>query len=165
MTTITDPKEVELTDSNSSCPRTKQALIDWFTGEGEKPSPELLTIIEHGDYEDYPTLWNQILDRSMSSDFHNNAWVARSGRVWTCGWANHERMLGIMGLRTSEIERAGWMRVSGMSYPTSIQILKQPSPQQLHFIKKHGLKTIADRQIRIGLPPLPADAPVFKEFE
>ena len=103
-----DPKEVALTDRNSGCPRTKQAVTDWFKGNNAA-----LAIIEYGNYEKYPDVWNDLIDYNVTDQFRFNAWVTRTGKIYATGWAQHDAVLRIMGLETEEVEDAGWLRVTG----------------------------------------------------
>jgi hypothetical protein len=137
-----DPKEEPLMDSNSSCPRTKQALIDWFDRKGPALD-RLLSLIELGEYEKYPDLWNNILDYQLCSDYRFNAWVTRTGKIWTCGFAQHECLLRIMGVDILEAEAAGWLRVTGM--PSTLPkingyIRRRITSKQKRFARDYNVK-------------------------
>lgn len=132
-----DPKEAKPEIWNSSCPLTREAILAWF------PNFKLLPILlKFGEYEDYPDMWNEIIDWNIGYTFRGCAWVTRSGRVWTCGWAKHEQLRRVMGLKIEDVERAGWMRVSapfGRELMPSGYICNKVSPAQRAFAKRHNV--------------------------
>lgn len=128
-----DLKEVALTDRNSSCPRTKQAIIKWF-----KDNAAALAIIEYGNYETYPDVWNDLIDYNVTDLFRFNAWVTRTGKIYATGWSQHDQLLRIMGLDPEEVENAGWLRITGQpsSQPKlSAYIHRRTTLKQRRFLK------------------------------
>lgn len=151
---------------------TPQDILNWFSDTGNGRSKQgfhvdLLTrLVQHGSYEHPGDLWNAIYDHDFCHDFRANAWFTRTGVVYTCGWAKHEMLLRYMGLTISEVEEAGWVRVSGMTAPTSIQGRYRPSPGQISVMRRNGVKVDLRDPNRPWLQkPLPEDAPVITRFE
>ena len=152
---MTDPKEVAPSDSNSSCPINREQMIDWFTRDGEI-CPNVLSLMEHSPSPNYPHLWNRILDLGVSSKFHRNCWLTRSGRVWGCNWAAHEFLLSLMGLKTSHVEDAGWVRISSnCGHVHNVQILVRPSFKQRRFLRDNNLLHHLDHKVFEPLAALP----------
>jgi hypothetical protein len=128
-----DPKEVALTDRNSSCPRTKKTITKWFKGNNAA-----LAIIEYGDYEFYPDIWNNLINYNVTDIFRFNAWITRTGKVYATGFAQHDCLLRIMGLEAVQVEDAGWLRITGQpsSQPNlRAYIRRRTTLKQRRFLK------------------------------
>jgi hypothetical protein len=111
-------------------PRTLKELLAWF-GEGHKAGHYDLRAIQmlhefgnrdvaysrKGEEDEWWTLhlWDQILGRTCGSWCTTNPryfWLTPRGYVYGCGYADHERMLSVMGIQVRDAELAGWCRVS-----------------------------------------------------
>lgn len=121
--------------------KNEEDLINWFSNSrSDFNIRNIKKLVKYGNYDnDLPQLWNYIYDYSLCRPFVRNAYITRQGNVWTCGWGQHELMLDIMGVKHTEAEEAGWLRISGPS-PQYIRasIRKPMSPKQKKFIA--GLK-------------------------
>lgn len=141
-----DPREVEKTDRNSSCPCTKAEILEWFKGRNSENHVQL--IVECGAFEDYPTLWNEVLDICLHNKASDNMWITPKGKIYSCGFANHARVAKLMGLSEVNLEDAGWVKVSsrtayGTVRPTSRQarILNDGGYKISNYLMNNSMKT------------------------
>lgn len=157
-----DPKEVALTDRNSGCPRTRQQIIDWFTRDNDPFNiKNIISLMDHGNFDTYPNLWNKLLDYNLCGHLALNGWVTRSGRPWPCEFAGHEILVKLMGLETSTVEDAGWIRISGASLKyLTVRSTKRPSLQQARFLRNKGFTNSL-----MTLPRLAENDPVILQYE
>lgn len=110
-----DPKAVKKTDRNASCPCTRDEILKFFEERGTEP--HILLLVEHGTYANYPHLWNEVLNINLHSESSNNMWITPKGKIWACGFACHSRVAKLMGLFETNLEDAGWVKVSaGRAY-------------------------------------------------
>jgi len=133
-----DPKEAKLTDSNSDCPRTRDAFIEWFTTDGEIDAG-ILKLLDDAEYPDYPHLWNKILELGFSTQPSTNMWITRAGYCYSVRYACHARFAEFIGFKESQLEEAGWIKLSGIGVPRAYGIMGV-TEKQAKLILDQGAK-------------------------
>jgi hypothetical protein len=115
-----------------TAPNTKEELIEWF---GDRKNNEHVRLLaEHGKYDDIHFLWEDILEWSIHGEPSPNMWIAPTGKIWSCGFARHTAMARYMGLRESQLEDAGWVKVSsGRAYGKC-----RPTAKQARILNQGG---------------------------
>ena len=78
------------------------AKPDPFDSDGEPPRPS--------------RVWNWIVDFGLLHLGQKNGWIDREGKMWGCGWAQHDRLLYWMGREAGDVEADGWVKVSNGRY-------------------------------------------------
>jgi len=125
------------------------------------------TLLEHGLYRGYQHLHNQVISLNLCQGIETgNAWLARSGRAWSCNFGTHENIIKRMGLDTKGLEAAGWIRVSicpGQS--GDIKGVYKPSPKQRRAITDMGLSWRLKELFWRTAPRLPIEAPIISIWE
>jgi hypothetical protein len=118
----------------STAPSTKEELIQWF--EGRKNQEHVRLLAEHGTYTEIYSLWEDILGWSIHNEASNNMWITPKGKIWSCGFARHTGMARYMGLRESQLEDAGWVKVSsGTAYGKC-----RPTAKQARILNDGGYR-------------------------
>lgn len=68
---------------------------------------------EYGDRKMTPeTCWYKIAEFGFLDASAKSGWITPEGRMHSAHYGAHERLLTWMGLETSDVEEAGWARVS-----------------------------------------------------
>lgn len=124
-------------------------------------------LLEHGQYRNFSSLHSRMRDGNLCLGIKtDNAWIARSGRAWSCHYGTHENIIKYMDVTTPELEAAGWIRVSVLQGRHSrVDGLYKPSLSQRRTIKDMGqawhLKSLFWRTV----PALPETAPTIEFWE
>lgn len=80
-------------------------------------------------------------------------WVDRSGKLWGCGYAAHEKLLYWLGLEAREVEAMGWARVG----PHTTQHMFRLSREQRKAIREMGksFDPVKNRELPEWTEPTP----------
>lgn len=122
-------------------PLTAESLIAKYSNVEGFDIEALRRVLAHGVVKSLPYLDMLIEKRGLFGPLTAFCWIARSGRVYTCGYGGHEALLEQMGIYTNTAEEAGWVRVSGLKeaqIPCNVQGRYAPTPQQVRVLKKMG---------------------------
>lgn len=84
--------------------------------------------------------WNVIVDGNFLYLSGELGWLDRNGKLFSCGWANHNKLLYWLGKDDAEVEREGWVRInrgaSGLTYRSCFKA----SPAQRRKLKSLGVE-------------------------
>jgi hypothetical protein len=94
--------------------------------------------------------WNAIIDDDLLYLSGKLGWIDRTGKMFTCGWAKHDKLLAWMGKNQADVERDGWIRVNrSFKGPTYRSCFKASSAQRK---KLRSLGIEIDRDVERALP-------------
>jgi hypothetical protein len=74
------------------------------------------------------------------------SWVTREGKVYTCQWAGHARMLRYMGMKEEDAENLGWLKITR----TGQYCMFKRSRAQIDTLRCMGLDT--DKEVERTKP-------------
>lgn len=117
---------------------TTEELIAWFDG-GQGHDPLQIERMARLSPVDPGRLFNLIYDTNYGMAKSGNAWITRQGRVYNCGWGQHEVVSDwLMCVPSRVLEEHGWVRVSHFSTHHSVAIhgTVRPSAAQVKALKQ-----------------------------
>ncbi|AGS81109.1 hypothetical protein [Caulobacter phage Cr30] len=107
-------------------------LIQWETNSASRAWNIML---DNGYAVDIDVAIQEILERGLLvTDRPFNCWITREGKVYTCKWAGHSRLLDILLMNEHEAEELGWTKVSN----NNVFCLFKKSREQIKILKKLG---------------------------
>ena len=117
-----------------------------------KPNPNF----HDQEIMDIPTVWDAILSGGYGFLWDTSerrardsssvpplvmCWVTREGKVYTCHWAGHARMLRYLGMTEEDAENLGWLKIT----MTGQYCMFKRSRAQIDTLRRMGLDT--DKEI------------------
>jgi hypothetical protein len=94
--------------------------------------------------------WNIILDCSFLYLGGKLGWLDRDGTLFSCGWANHNKLLYWMGKQEADVEQQGWVRVNRKAIGLTYRSCFKASPAQRRKLKFLGVEV--DTEVERLLP-------------
>lgn len=115
-------------------PNTKEELIKWF--EGRDNAEQVRLLAEYGAYLSVYNLWEDILHWNLHNKPSDNMWITPKGNIWSCGFARHAALAQYMGLTETQLEEAGWVKVSSRTAYGFVR----PTAKQARILNEHGYR-------------------------
>jgi len=103
---------------DASVPTTVDEVVEWFSGSHDEADLRLLLGILTGQTDRWgdpitpARAWSLIVDHDLLYRDHHIGWVTREGKMLSCAYAYHEKLLNHLGLDSWQVEAAGWARVA-----------------------------------------------------
>ncbi|TLX17104.1 hypothetical protein [Rhizobium sp. MHM7A] len=94
--------------------------------------------------------WNVILDGNFLYLSGKLGWLDRDGKLFSCGWANHAKLLYWMGKQEVEVEQEGWVRINRGARGLTYRSCFKASPAQRRKLKSLGVEV--DTEVERMLP-------------
>lgn len=88
--------------------------------------------------------WNVILDGNFLYLSGKLGWLDRDGKLFSCGWANHAKLLYWMGKKEVEVEQEGWVRINRGARGLTYRSCFKASPAQRRKLKTLGVDVDPD---------------------
>jgi len=118
-------------DYGASVPKTVDAVVEWFGDtHDEADLRKLLTLMTSktdrwGDPITPGRAWSLIVEHTLLYRDHHIGWVTREGKMLSCDWAYHEKLLDHLGLDAWQVEAAGWARVALRKFQCTFRMSKE----------------------------------------
>lgn len=129
--------------SDSDVPQTKEAIEEFFKDKKNMHQLRQMIKFQLSDKESIAYVWRRIVGTDILGLNPQCGLMDRSGKIYGCGFAQHEELSRLMGWEIIDLERQGWVRFDacggGRAYCET-----KPSEEQLNRLAQWGL----DRKFR-----------------
>ena len=128
--------------SDSDLPQTQLALEEWF--KDTKNIRQLRQMIKYQISQDdelyaIKYIWRRIVGTDILCLNPSCGLMDRSGKIYGCGFAQHDELARLMGWEIANLEREGWVRFDANSHAPRAYCETKPSQEQINRLAKWGL--------------------------